>query len=206
MPSQSGLAALLALAVALLFPLPSYFLERYWFWFSVLGDCLAGETKTWPWRRLASVAALPNGHQVQLFYDFLLTNKLLKGYARQDAARTVAGAGKCIFTVRKYPYPAAERVYKATCFASPYPIRIHLTFSALLSASQERLLCVSICSRAAVKLRLKIKMLQRQRNLCGASQRARDSFRLSKPLCRVQVGQHFCFLAWFMVKQICWRP
>lgn len=59
-----------------------YFLERYWFWFSVLGDCLAGETKTWPWRRLASVAALPNGHQVQLFYDFLLTNKLLKGYAR----------------------------------------------------------------------------------------------------------------------------
>lgn len=105
-----------------------YFLERYWFWFSVLGDCLAGETKTWPWRRLASVAALPNGHQVQLFYDFLLTNKLLKGYARQDAARTVAGAGKCIFTVRKYPYPAAEHVYKATCFASPYPIRIHLSF------------------------------------------------------------------------------
>lgn len=56
-------------------------LPRLWFWLSG-----PSETKMWPFsrRRLANifaVAALPNGHQVQLFYDFLRTNKLLKGYA-----------------------------------------------------------------------------------------------------------------------------
>lgn len=126
MPSQSWLAAWLWLWLWLwlCFPIAilGYFLERYWFWFSVLGDCLTGETKTWPLRRLASVAALPNGHQVQLFYDFLLTNKLLKGYARQDAAPTEAEAGKCIFTVRKYPNPAAEHVLLAGCFACAFYI------------------------------------------------------------------------------------
>lgn len=46
-------------------------LPRLWLWLSGLS-----ETKTWPFsrRRLANVfaiAVLPNGYQVQLFYDFL---------------------------------------------------------------------------------------------------------------------------------------
>jgi len=76
-----------------------------WFWFWLTGSrSERSETKTWPYprRRLANVfpvAVLPNGHQVQLFYDFLLTNKLLKGYAHAIVARMLPGMlglAKCI--------------------------------------------------------------------------------------------------------------
>lgn len=141
----------------------------------------------------------------------------------QEPLACLLGQAKCIPTVRNTLTRCGVCIHAhGLLVPSAFPTRIRLTSFSLFSKCIPGATCLcihlglplaAICRPAAVKSRPKIKVLHRQRNLCGA--RDGDSppqLQLSKPLCRVQVGQQFlpsllaCAWAWFMVKQICWRP